>query len=65
MPADGDVDLRVFEHVADVEDTGDVRRRDDQREDPGAGFGGGVEEAGIDPPLGPVRLEILGGVDFI
>ena len=65
MPADGDVDLGVFEHVADVENAGDVRGRDDEREDFGAGLGGCLEDAGIDPPLGPVRLEMLGGVDFI
>ena len=33
MPADGDVDLGVLEHVADVERAGDVGRRDDERED--------------------------------
>ena len=31
MPADGDVDLGVFEHVADVQRPGHVGRRDDQR----------------------------------
>ncbi len=32
MPADGDIDLGVLEHVADVEDAGDVGRRNDERE---------------------------------
>ncbi len=40
MPADGDVDLGVFEHVADVQRAGDVGRRDDERKDLGAGLGG-------------------------
>ena len=33
VPADGDIDLGVLQHVADVERTGDVGRRDDQGED--------------------------------
>ena len=36
MPADGDVDLGVLEHVADVERAGDVGRRDDERKDAAA-----------------------------
>ena len=40
MPADGDVDLGVLQHVADVEDAGDVGRRDDEREDAARGFRG-------------------------
>ncbi len=64
MPANGDVDLGVFQHVADVEDAGHIRRWDHQREDLRAGFGGSVKNAGIDPPLGPVRLELLRFVDL-
>ena len=33
MPADGDVDFGVLQHVADVERAGDIGRRDDERED--------------------------------
>ena len=37
MPADGDVDLGVLEHVADVERAGDVGRRNDERKYAAAG----------------------------
>ena len=33
MPADGDVDFGVLEHVADVQRAGDVGRRNDERKD--------------------------------
>ena len=33
VPADGDVDLGMLEHVADVEDAGDVGGRNDERKD--------------------------------
>ena len=46
VPADGDVDLGVLEHVAHVEDAGDVGRRDDEREDLGARLGDGAKEVG-------------------
>ena len=39
MPADGDIDLGVLQHVADVERAGDVGRRDDEREDAARIFG--------------------------
>ena len=65
MPADGDVDFGVFEHVPDVQRAGDIGRRNDEREDAREGSLGGVEDAGVDPPLGPVRLEPLGLVDLL
>jgi len=56
----------VFEHVPDVERTCDVGRGDDKREDGASGvdYGGSVEEAAIDPKLGPVRLKPLRLIDF-
>ena len=65
MPAGGDVDFGVLQHVADVEDAGDVGRRDDERED-ASGLGGvGAEDVGVNPPLRPMRFEPLGLVDFL
>ena len=66
MPADGDVDLGVLEHVADVQRAGDVGRRNDEGKDARRGFSrGGAEDAGVDPPLRPMRLEPLGLVHFL
>ena len=64
VPADGDVDLGVFEHVADVQRPGHVGRRNDERKYAARAPGGGAEDAGVDPPLGPVRLKPLGLVHF-
>ncbi len=64
VPADGDIDFGVFEHVADVQRPGHIGRRNDEREYPPRAPGGGVEEAGVDPPLRPVRLKPLGLVHF-
>ena len=65
MPADGDVDLGVLEHVADVEDAGDVGGRNDEREGAAGIFRGGAEDARVNPPLRPVRFEPLGLVNFL
>jgi hypothetical protein len=65
MPADGDVDLGVLEHVADVEHAGDVGRGDYEREDAAGIVGGGAEDAGVNPPLRPMRFEALGLVNFL
>src|SRR5438874_2993704 len=64
MPADDGVDLGMLQHVAHVERSGDVRRRDDEREDASTGFGGRVEDAPIDPPPRPVRLKPLWLIDL-
>jgi len=64
MPAHGDVDFGVFEHVADVQRTGHIGRRDDERKYARLGFLSGVEDAGVDPPLRPVGFEPLGLVHF-
>ncbi len=64
MPADGDIDFGMLQHVTDVEGTGDIGPRDDQRKDGRLGFIRGAEDAAVDPPLGPVRLEALGLVNF-
>ena len=64
MPADGDVDLGVLQHVAHVERAGDVGRRNDERKYRFAGLECGVVDAGFDPPLSPVGLEPLGLVNF-
>ena len=65
MPADGDVDFGVLQHMADVQHAGDVRRGDDEREDAAGVFRGGAEDAGVNPPLRPMRFEPLGLVNFL
>ena len=67
MPAGGDVNLGVFEHVPDVEAAGDVGRRNDEGEDlaRGVGRGGRAEVSALDPELGPVRLKPLRLIDFV
>ena len=64
MPAHGGVDHGMVEHVADVQRAGDVGRRDNDGEDAAGRLRIGVEDAGFDPPLGPVRLEALRLVCF-
>src|SRR5215471_19752026 len=59
MPADGDINFAVFEHVTDVERAGHIGRRDDEREYSGAAPVVGMENSGVDPPLRPMRLEPL------
>ena len=65
VPAGDNVDLCMFQHVSDVEDAGDIGRRDDDRKDAAGLFGGGAEDAGVNPPLRPMRFEPLGLVDFL
>ncbi len=65
MPADDCIDLGVLEHVAHVERAGDVGGRDHERKYAAAGLGIGMENAAVDPPLGPMRLEPLRLVDLI
>jgi len=64
VPADGDVDLGVLQHVAHVERSGDVGRRNDERKYRFAGFIARVINAGFHPPLSPMGLEPLGFVHF-
>ncbi len=64
MPADGDVDFGVLEHVAHVERAGDIGRGDDEREEIAAGLEFGVVDAALDPPLSPAGLEAPGLVDL-
>src|SRR6516162_7530788 len=65
MPADGNVDLGVFEHVADVQRAGHVGRWNNQRKHRAGPRLAGAEDPGIDPPPSPLRLEPLGLVDFL
>jgi hypothetical protein len=63
--AAGHVDFGLFQRVSHVQDARDVGRRDDEREDFAAGAGVGFEDAGVNPPLSPVRVEPLGFIDFL
>src|SRR5882672_2487287 len=65
MPADGDVDLGELQHVPDMEHAGDVGRRNDERKYAPRVLVRGGEDAGVDPPLGPMGLEAPGLVDFL
>ena len=65
VPAHGDVDFGVLQHVADVQHPGHVRRRNHQREHLARRFGVGEENARVDPPLRPMRLEPLRLVHFV
>jgi hypothetical protein len=65
MPADSDIDFGVLQHVADMQRTGDVGRRNNERKDARQRLFGGVEDAGVNPPLRPVRFEPLGLVNLI
>src|SRR6516225_1968136 len=65
MPPDGDVDLGVFEHMADVQRAGHVGRWNNQRKHTAGPRLAGAEDRGIDPPPSPLRLEPLGLVDFL
>ena len=65
MPADGDVDFGMLQHVADVERAGNVGRRNDEGKDARLHLFRGVEDTGVNPPLGPVRFEALGLVDLL
>ena len=65
MPANGDIDLGMLQHVAEVERAGNVRRRNYEREYAAGAPGGRAEDPGVDPPLRPMRLEPLRLVDFL
>ncbi len=65
VPADGDVDRGVLQHVAHVERAGYVRRGDDKREDGFTGLPFGVIDTAFNPPLGPPRLKAPGLINFI
>ena len=64
-PAHGDIDLGVLQHVAHMERSGDVGRRDDQREYRLAGLVFGAVNTAFDPPLGPARFEPPWLVNFL
>ena len=64
-PADLGVDDGVLEHVPHVQGTGDVRRRNRERKIGLAGMRLGAVGVVLHPPLGPMRLEPLGLVNFI
>ena len=67
MPADGHIHHGVFEHVPDVKRTRHIGRSDDNGESPSV-FSGkcvGLVNAGLDPPLSPMRLKALGLVDLL
>ncbi len=65
MPPDGAINLGVFQHVADVQGAGDVGRGNHEGKHGRPAFCIGIEYAGIDPPLCPVRLEPLRLVHFL
>ncbi len=65
-PANLRVDDGVLEHVPHVQRAGYVGRRNGQRKVRLAGIAGfDVEDLLVDPPLGPVRFEPLGFIDFL
>ena len=65
MPPDDDVVLGVIEHVAHVEDTRHIRRRDHDRERSAGVFCACSEDSVFNPPLRPRRLKSLRLIDFI
>jgi len=64
-PADGHVDFGVLEHVPDVQRSGDIGRRNGQREHPPRSVQVGAENARLNPPLRPMRLKPLGFIDLL
>ena len=64
VPADGDVDFGVLEHVAHVEDAGDVGGRDDEGKRRFSWRIFRPVDAGFDPPLSPAGLEAPRLVDL-
>ena len=64
VPAREHVDLRVLEHVADVDVAGDVRRRNDDRKHVAGRICIGAEQFLLHPSLGPARLNQLRLVNF-
>src|SRR5205085_1202491 len=65
VPADGDIDFGVLQHVTDVKHAGHIGGRNDEREYAAAGLGRGAENAGINPPLRPMWFEPLRFVHFL
>ena len=59
VPADEHVDLRVLEHVADVDRAGDVRRRQRDRERGAVAGIFGAEKLFVEPGLGPALFDFL------
>src|SRR5579871_369993 len=64
VPANGHIDFGVFEHVSDVQRPGHIGRRNDEREYTVSSARVSAKDAGIDPPLCPMRLEPPGLVHF-
>src|SRR5579863_4331866 len=64
VPACQDVNLRVLQHVADVNVSGDVWRRYDDAENGPVGAFLSAEQAGVHPSLRPLLLDQLRFVRF-
>ena len=64
VPACEHVDLRMLEHVADVDVAGHVRRRNDNRKHIAGRICVGAEQLLLHPSLGPARLNQLRLVNF-
>ncbi len=64
MPARGGVDHGVIQHVADVQRSSNVGRRNGERKSRSRRVRIGVKNAGLHPPFGPMRLEALRLVCF-
>src|SRR4051812_44025969 len=62
MPADSHIHDGVLEHVTDMEGAGNVRRRDNNREDRATLYLRRIHlvDACFNPPLSPMRLQALG-----
>ena len=59
VPADEHVDLRVLEHVADVDRAGDIRRRQRDRKRGAVAGIFGAEKLFVEPGLGPALFDFL------
>ena len=59
VPADEHVDLRVLEHVADVDRAGDVGRRQGDRKHGAVSGIFGAKEFLVEPGLGPALFDFL------
>ena len=59
MPADQHVNLRVFEHVADVNRAGDIGRRKRYRKRSAVAGVFGAEKFFVEPGLGPALFDFL------
>ncbi len=65
VPPDRHIDQRVLQHVAHVERSGDVGRRNHQGKHGLGGVGIGGETAMLHPPLSPARFEPARLVHFL